>query len=237
MSGLLIQTNIRKTERAFTLVELLISTVMGAFIGLVAVGTLRTFSRSAEMVDKNSRREAEVRFAADMIQKDLINLYRGRVSGEMRLVGGTKGSSNAGRSSRLILYTVSRGKARSGQPEGDVYEVEYFVREGNGRGGLYRRHWPNPDRESEPGGVLTLIGEGINFFDVRFFDGENWRSEWREEWRSIPGIIEVRIACGGQGSGEEMIGENFLVNYFRKGWSAGSGAEQEEGAEETGETR
>jgi len=225
----------RNAEKGFTLMELLVSTMMGAFIAVVAVGTLRTISKSAEMIDTRVNREAEVRFASNMIHNDLMNLYRGRTIGEMKLVGGIEGYKETG-TSRLILYAVGRTKARARQPEGDVYEVEYFVRPRKGQSVLFRRLWPNPDEESEPGGVLTLIGEGINVFKVRYFDGENWQLEWKEQWKAIPHLVEVRIGSASEADGEKVIGEHFLVNYFRKSWRTGR-SRQEKSAEETGEER
>ena len=67
-----------------------------------------------------------------------------------------------------------------------------------------RRLWPNPDKERDPGGILTVIAEDIEVFGVRFFDGMQWQMDWagfneelaaslvREE-PEIPEELQVKI--------------------------------------------
>jgi len=106
-------------KTGFTLVEVMIASVMGAFVALVAVGTLKAISRSAEMLDNNINAAAEVRFASNMIARNLMNFYRSENLEETKLVGAVE-ETDEGTVSYLTLYTVGRMKARAGQPEGDV---------------------------------------------------------------------------------------------------------------------
>ena len=71
----------------FTLVEVLAASVIGAFIALVAVGTLKAISASAQVVDNNVDTASEVRFASNMIARDLINLYHDNNSRNTKLIG------------------------------------------------------------------------------------------------------------------------------------------------------
>jgi len=58
------------------LVEVMVAVTIGGFIMLVAVGTLKAITSSAEMVDSNISAAAEVRFASNMLSRDLVNFYR-----------------------------------------------------------------------------------------------------------------------------------------------------------------
>ncbi|MHC4497761.1 MAG: prepilin-type N-terminal cleavage/methylation domain-containing protein, partial [Planctomycetota bacterium] len=158
-------------KSGFTLVEVLVASVMGAFIVFVAVGTLKTISASAKVVDSSAYTAAMVRFASGMVARDLANLYRDEDIKSMKLVGAVEGSGDR-MASYLTLYTVGRVKARIDQPEGDVYEVEYYISREGEKSALMRRLWPNPDKEAEPGGMLTEIAENIDVFQVMFFDGK-----------------------------------------------------------------
>ncbi len=202
---------LRKT--GFTLAEALVASTIGSFIALVAVGTLRTITVSAERVDSNIEAASEVRFASNMISRDLVNLYREQNFRNMKLVGMTDDSDQG--SSFFTFYTVGRAKARIDQPEADVYEVEYFLKKDEESSDLYRRLWPNPDPDDEnPGGILSVIAENIEFFQVRFYDGEQWSEEWPEEMEVIPQLIEVNIVGKPQKWGSPAM-NSIMVNLVR----------------------
>lgn len=200
-------------NRGFTLIEIMVASVIGAFIAAVTVGTLKAVSASARMVDDNIEAAAEMRFASKRITTDLVNLYRDvdfRNTKFLGLVGGEKGVT------RLTFYTVNRAKARAAEPEGDVYEVEYYLAADEEKSSLMRRVWPNPEKDVDGGGLLTAIAEGIDVFDVRYFDGQQWVSEWDEERRRVPELVEVTLASK-PGPKVKAVMESFFVNFTRGG--------------------
>jgi len=210
-------------SKGFTLVEVLVASTIGAFIALVAVGALKAVSTSAELVDRSMNASAEVRFASQMLLRDLENLYRAKDVNNMKLVGSTISSGEGGQSSDVTFYTVGRSQARRGQPEGDVYEVEYSLVRKDDKSVLTRRLWPNPDKEAKPGGVMTVIAEDIDVFQVRYFDGEDWQVEWPEDIGDVPKLVEVDIAYAPR-NGRKGPRESFMVNFARSGWGSGPGA-------------
>ena len=162
----------------FTLVEVLVASTIGVFIAMVAVGALRAIIASAEMVDSNINAAAEVRFAANMIARDLQNLFNDDDIESTKFIGTVEALEEGNYTSYLIFYTLGRTKARIDQPEGDLYEVEYYLMQEGEASLLMRRLWPNPSEELEPGGILTIIAEDIATFEVQYFDGEEWSEEW-----------------------------------------------------------
>ena len=209
--------------------EVLVASTIGAFIALVAVGTLRTITASAERVDSNIEAAAEVRFASNMLARDLVNLYRNQNFRNMKLVGMANESDEG--SSLLTFYTVGRAKARFDQPESDVYEVEYYLVKDKEKSTLFRRLWPNPDpNDEDPGGILTVIAEDIEFFEVRFFDGQEWSDEWPEEMELIPQLVEVNIVAKPPSRGSPAM-DSIMVNLVR---STGAMLDALESSEEEG---
>jgi general secretion pathway protein J len=215
-------------------VEVLVASTIGAFVALVAVGTLRAVTASTEIVDKGVAAAAEVRFASNTISRDLVNLYRDNSKANTKLIG-TVVQSGQSNISYLILYTVSRVKARIDQPEGDVYEVEYYLLQDEDKSRLMRRFWPNPNQEDEPGGILTVIAEDIEVFEVRYYDGEEWSNEWPEDMQTLPQLIEVNIVAGQAGRGRPIM-ESFIVNFARAsgGGALTVGSEGTSGTESSG---
>lgn len=213
----------RSAHKGFTLAEVLVASTISAFVALVAVGALRAVADSAQIVNRTGERSAEVGFAARLLARDLANLYRDMDPRNMRLVGASQGSDYS-ETPYLRFYTVGRAPARVGQPEGDMYEVEYVLMETPGletsfdeesdATTLFRRLWPNPDRDREPGGILVPIAQNIDVFQIRFLDEEQWVSDWPEEMESIPQLIEVTLGTVPRGPGEAIV-ETFTINFNR----------------------
>jgi general secretion pathway protein J len=221
-----------RRNMGFTLAEVLVASTISAFVTLVAVGSLRAVSESAQVVDRTSQTSAELRFAARMLARDLTNLYRDQDRRNMRLAGASQTADDTETPAFLKFYAVGRTKVRAEQPESDVYEVEYFLQsdtamdlaEETRKSTLFRRLWPNPDRDREPGGTLTPIAQGIDVFFLRFFDGKQWSNEWPEQMESIPALIEVTLAAMPQGRGRPAV-EAFTVSFARLAAGAGEGSQ------------
>jgi len=204
----------------FTLVEVLVASTIGVFIAMVAVGALRAIIASAEMVDRNINAAAEVRFAANMIARDLQNFYHNDDIENTKFIGTVEALEGNNYTSYLIFYTLGRTKARIDQPEGDLYEVEYYIMQEGETSSLMRRLWPNPSKEYEelePRGILTVIAENIAAFEVQYFDGEKWSEEWPEEMQALPELVSISIAAK-QPDRSTPPTESIIVNL------AGSGA-------------
>jgi len=197
-------------RNGFTLVEILIASMIGAFIMLVAVGALKAISASAQIIDSNIDVASELRFVAARISTDLNNFYRDGKAENTKLVGRVVQVQDDVLCI-LTFYTVGRTKARANQPEGDVYEVEYFLRKDEDKTFLMRRLWPNPDKKSQPGGILSVIAEDIDAFIVRYFDGRDWQIQWPEEQAAPPELVEVTLASNTL-VGATPVTESFIVN-------------------------
>ena len=201
----------------FTLVEVLVASTIGVFIAMVAVGALRAIIASSEMVDENINAAAEVRFAANMIARDLQNFYNDDDIDNTKFIGTLEALENNNYTSYLIFYTLGRTKARLDQPEGDLYEVEYYLMQEGENSVLMRRLWPNPTKdyeELEPRGTLTVIAENIAAFEVQYFDGEEWFEEWPEEMQVLPDLVSVSIVAM-QPERINPVSESIIVNLTR----------------------
>jgi type II secretion system protein J len=205
--------------------EVLIASTISAFVILVAVSSLKAISDGAAVVTRDTEYAAEVRFAARMLDQDLANLYRDSDARAMKLVGVSQ-AADGDTPPSLTFYMTGRAKARADQPEGDVYEVQYTLgalpgasdadeeEDAEASMALLRRLWPNPDREREPGGILTPIAEQINVFQLQFFDGQQWVDEWSEEMQSMPELIQVTLGRLGQRRRETVL-ETFVAYFPR----------------------
>ena len=182
-------------RKGFTLLEAMVAAVIGGFIALVAVGSLRTVTAAKEIVEFETTTTDELRFAANMIRTDLANLYRDKNRQSVKLVGIIE-ETDYGLITSLTLRVVGTVKARFDQPEGDVYEVQYYLHKDEEKSALMRRLCPIVGVEEEgdtEGGILTLIAENIVDFRVRYYDGSEWLDFWSEEEDSMPKLVEVAL--------------------------------------------
>jgi len=201
------------TNKGFTLIEVMLASVLGVFVALVAVGTLRTVAGGREKLDVHSSISAEVRFAANTIRRDLQHVYRDSVAENMKFAG-TFEETNYGSVTSLVFYAINQTKARANEPEADVYEVEYFqVRDAKGSA-LMRRIWPYPNKDDEPGGIVSAVAENIEVFAIRYLSGQEWLDEWPEDMGKLPDLVEVTVAGVFPGQ-TDAIGETFFVNFPR----------------------
>jgi len=209
-------------KNGFTLVEILAAAVITALIAFTAVGALHAITASREKVDHHLAAMSELRFAADRIRADLLNLYRNTDQNSTKFIGDVN-AGELGSNSDLIFHAVHTAAARPGQPEGDVYEVEYFLQSDGQRPVFMRRLDPYPLEKDTAGGVLMPIADHILAFEARYYDqaANTWETRWSQEQQKIPAAIEVTLTAG-LPEEKKVISHSFLV-YFPR-WPAAAPA-------------
>jgi len=211
----------------FTLLEILVATVIGSFVAISAVTALKSVLSCREKIVQSTTASAEMRFVADTIRQDFFNFYRDPEYANVKLIGATN-LTDYGAADDVMFYTVNRVKARPSQPEGDIYEVEYslLVDPAVGTPYLVRRVWPNPVAEVEvPAGVVTILSEKIVSFEVLYYYEEQWVEEWPLEMTELPALISVSLALRPDVNRLETLRHEFFVNFPRWPGSAGGGAQ------------
>jgi type II secretory pathway pseudopilin PulG len=205
----------------FTLVELMAASVITAFIAMVAVGGMISVTSARSSLDEVTEVMDELRYAADLLRQDLASVHRDRQ--EMLFEGAVEDSA-AMVLPRLRFRAIGTTKARSSQPESDVYEVEYlFVTGQDGKNRLCRRVCPIVGIEDQDdqtaGGILTKLSEHIAFFGIRYFGGTDWSSVWSVDQQLLPTLIEVSLAsCVVDKNGKEKIySKQVIVTFSRLG--------------------
>jgi len=218
----------RNHTRGFTLLEILVASIVGAFVAVTATTALRSTMSSRQKIADYTTATAQLRFAAEMIRKDMINFYRDADLNNVKLLSYAD-FTDYGAADNIVFHTVNWIKARPEYPEGDVYEVEYgLVFNEDDKPFFMRRLWPNPvildptlEETLPPMGVVTILSENIVSFDVQFYFEEQWFDEWPEEMTGqMPDLIAVSLTYQPQGRVNTLT-HNFFVNFPR--WPGGEG--------------
>jgi len=208
-------------RNGFTFVELLIAVVIGAFVTVTAAAAMRGIVSGRQTYQDLTELSDEMRYACQLIQNDLNNLYRSadfsKAKFELSYMDGDDGIS----SQTPTFYTVSRKKARLLQPEGDVYEVQYFVKSDleTGRSVLMRRYCPvvpgvSVGEDARPGGILVPLAEHIAALYVRCYNGTEWTDEWNAENGQFPQLVEIALVAAETDS-KKSLSRSVLVHIPR----------------------
>ncbi len=208
----------KRNSLGFTLLEMLITAVIVGFIAIVAVSSLRSITTARAMIEDASERTDELRYAAEEMKRDLDSVYA-RSSG-FRFEGLTEWAQGRD-AKRLIFRTYRREPLRKGEPEGDLYEVEYFLGGKEEESSLMRRVCPivgmeQPDQSS--GGVIEELAR-VDYFDVLFYDGKEWSSQWQQELLKLPEIVMVTLR---HSSDKGRVWVRELAVQFVQGPSSGN---------------
>ncbi|MBN1126378.1 MAG: prepilin-type N-terminal cleavage/methylation domain-containing protein [Sedimentisphaerales bacterium] len=188
-----------RNTKGFTLIEMVVASVIGVFITVVTVGTLRTVAAARESITAATTATDEIRFVCRLLRTDLANLYRDSRIDRIRLVGSVEETGGTSLSS-LTMWVTSGTPARRSQPEGDVYEVQYSLTPGEEGMVLMRRVCPivtvprdDEDYVESAGGMLTTLAENIVTFQIQYYDGYEWLDQWPEEQEVLPELLQITL--------------------------------------------
>ncbi|MBN1866104.1 type II secretion system protein GspJ [Candidatus Sumerlaeota bacterium] len=207
----------RRAHRAFTLIGILMATVV--FSVLIAAlygvfyGAIRLRETTFERVESGLPRDQILA----VIRRDLtavvppVGILAAAMTGET----GTLGSAR----SDHITFSAASGSVTDAEPWGDVVAVSYFLDESSGGDDengydLVREVSRNllASVEEEPESERIL--EGVDSFEIAYFDGTSWLDSWDSTTREneTPDAIRMRIglATGGLKAGEETSGRQTL---------------------------
>ncbi len=197
----------RSAGRGFTLVELIVSSII---VALMAGATTVAISRSIRSRDASQARFdafSHAASAADLIAIDVQNAARDENDKFVKLsitAGGDKEMPSSG----IMLLAAANRPARGDpdKPEGPVHEVQYRLEKAAGsplQGGseiassrvLWRRDDPLPDEYLDAGGVATPAVARIKSVSIEAYDGNQWQTTWDSDYDGLPHAVRVTVVA------------------------------------------
>jgi type II secretion system protein J len=184
----------RKNILAFTLVEILITLIIGAMIAIIALSGYQTLSTLRHKIMSRSQHQAELRYALNRIRDDLANFYRGGQIDRMVLQG-EKMQTDAGRSDRLMFQAVFDPPFRPVYSAGDLHQIEYALSPATAtnQNVLYRRAGSLFSTAPPELAVTTdrLTGR-LKSLQFDYFYQDVWYDQWTRT-DAIPMMIRVTL--------------------------------------------
>lgn len=195
-----------KTQRGFTLLELLVAIMIFAIMSALAYGALKQALDTREYADKQVQRLAEVQKAIAILSRDIEQTVsrpvRDAYSAELPAMQG------GGLSSSLLEFTHTGWRNPAGFVRSNLQRVSYQLSENR----LLRHSYAQLDRafDAAPDDVPLLTG--VKSVKVRFLASDN---QWLQYWppagdedkmrRALPKAAEVVIELEDWGTVKRIL--------------------------------
>lgn len=202
------QHDISRMRRGFTVIELIVATMITALV--VGTITLSTSQLSRGRSITKLRLEATTRAqgALDAVRRDIVSTVRDEDLFRARVViydGEAFSPYGVVDRDELVIFNNRmrpiQGDRYSG--EGGEYETQYRVEDDYAGSALWQRRDAVPDENPEGGGTVTPLVDGIIGFKVEAYDGESWYPDWDSDFDGIPWALRITVVATGDPAGSE----------------------------------
>ncbi len=195
------------TRRGFTMVELILASVLMALL-LMAMGlAMQQIVKSRNSV--RGRIEAHLRAdaALSLVRRDLASvlrrsdLYFTRVLLEDRMT--TLDGVEVDRDD-ILIFNNRLQATRDIEYNGDglEFETQYRVEDDDLGSVLLQRRDAMPDAYPRGGGLVTPAAEGIIGLSIEAWDGRTWHAEWDSDRDGLPWAFRITVEATGAPPGE-----------------------------------
>lgn len=208
----------RASVPAFTLIELIVATVMIAVLvgatTMAVSSAVRSRDRGGARADASSR----ARLAASLIAADLHNTLRASDLSESRLAILRTGSPSLALDGLLLFsHIASPIRSLSQQPEGDECESQFRLEPSPELPGLFtlwNRRQPVPDDYPDAGGVAVPLVDGLRSLRIEAYNGSSWLDTWDSDTDGFPHAVRLTIQASDD-SGKTILTARRVVAFDR----------------------
>ena len=187
-----------------TLLEILVSLGIMAMISLLIYGAFDSLSRGRRGESLRADRARQGRDSVERIARELqssfLSLHTPNQQGLITRLTGFVGQ-NSSQFDRIDFTSFAHRPITKEAKESDQAEIGFFVvkdPEVDGKMDLVRREQAPIDFDFKKGGVVNVLAEDVEKFDLRYLDSQT--GQWTETWDSTSLIgqlnrlpLEVRI--------------------------------------------
>ncbi len=202
----------RAGSRGMTLLEIMVSVAILAMVAILIYGAFDSMARGKKGEAMRADRAREGREAILRMTRELssafISMHNPANTALITRATAFIGSSG-GTFDRVDFAAFAHRRVERDAHESDECEVGYFVvrdPEVDGKMDLVRREQTPIDTDPKKGGVVNVVAENIEEFDVKYL--EPMTAQWLDSWDStqvtgqpgrLPLEISIRLVLKGVG--------------------------------------
>jgi general secretion pathway protein J len=171
-----------------TLLEILVSLGIMAMISLLIYGAFDSMSRGRRGEALRADRARQGRDATERIARELQSAYLSmHTPTNQALITRMTAfvAQNSSQYDRIDFISFAHRRVEKEAKESDQAEIGYFVvkdPEVDGKMDLVRREQAPPDFEYKKGGVVNVLAEDVERFDLKYLDPLT--GQWLDSWDS-----------------------------------------------------
>jgi general secretion pathway protein J len=207
-----------KSQRGMTLLEILVSLAILTMISLLIYGAFDSMSRGKKGEAMRSERARQGREALLRMTRELSEAFLS-LHAPPSLVLLTRLTVFVGQNStpydRIDFASVCHRRMVRDARESDMAEIGYFASEDpqvSGKMDLARREQTPIDMDPLRGGVVNIMAENVEAFDIRYLDpltgtwGETWDStQTFAQFNRVPLELRITLTMKGLPGNEATI--------------------------------
>jgi hypothetical protein len=201
------------TRRGFTVVELVVTSVIGVMIAGAVLTSVSAMQRARAASQGRRQAFARAEAACSRIAQDLQNVCRNADLTHVRVAITNAGAPGAEQDGLLLLTGPGRPvRGEEFAPEGNQFEVQYKVMPtGAGRAGLWRRVDPGHDEFLDGGGIAAEVAAGTASLSLQASDGTNWYEDWDSDADGVPHAVRVVVAAASDDGRATMVARRIVA--------------------------
>ena len=163
----------RQKQQGFTLLELLIASIIFAIMAVMAYGGLDNVLRNSRASEQALERLRQVQQTVSVLNRDLLQIVRRPIRDEY---GNTQPYLTAGNNIDYVIEFSRGGRVNPANLlRSSLLRVAYQLDEDK----LIRLQWPQMDRAQGIEAKKTVLIEDVEDFNIRYMD-QNAR--WQDRW-------------------------------------------------------
>ncbi|MGC9328199.1 MAG: type II secretion system protein GspJ [Candidatus Hinthialibacter sp.] len=189
--------------KGFTLLEVLVSTMMCAVLLLAVSSLLHGALNLRDNTEKTLQIKHPVQYALTTLKRDLAN-----IAAPSDYLGGALLGEEGGRKQfrqDVIEMHTTTGIIQEEYPWGDIQKVTYALEQGRDLDDskemyLVRRISRNilseSDADEEKSAEYEILLKGVYHFEVTYYDGQSWYDSWdstEKEESPLPAAVRIRL--------------------------------------------
>jgi general secretion pathway protein J len=196
----------RRTERGFTLLELLVALAVFAILSALAYGGLNAILQARAETERQAARLAEIQSAMTLLARDITQLTQREVRSEY---GDPLPAIRGGTLSPLTLELTRAGwRNPAKHARSTLQRVGYALEDDV----LIRHGWRVLDRAQDSAAYPLRVLTGVRTFQVRFLhENREWTDDWPPETIAsgpapapAPRLLAVQVRLELEDMGELM---------------------------------
>jgi general secretion pathway protein J len=201
-------------SRGMTMIEVIVAVGVLAMVAVLMHGVIDSLSRGKKGEALRAERAHEGREALQRIVRDLSAAYLSmHVPANPALITGKTAFVGRNSNHRIDFTAFAHLRTDRDAHESDQAEVGYFLSrnpDAQDKRDLVRREQTPIDFDPLKGGILSVVAEDVDSFDVRFLDPAT--GLWVDTWDSmqvsgqpnrLPLEVEVKLVLNGVGNGAQ----------------------------------